>query len=228
MTETNITLFGDSVGKGICTDNGKIEIIKNNAVALLNKNYGLNINNRSVYGLSLKKFADRKIMDKYIETLPDDKDNVAVLELGGNDADYDWKKVVASFDSPHHPKTTVAEFGDDLNEIVNKLNRAKVKTYFCTITPISSERYFYNVISKIVNGQTVLDFFHGDINTIYRHHEIFSDVLLRVAIKNDIELIDLRRAFLQSEFFGDLMCSDGIHPNEKGQYLIYNTVTQLI
>ena len=127
MFKTSITLFGDSIGKGVFTDNGKIEIIKNNAVELLVKNDGLNINNRSIYGLSLKKLLGRKIIDDYIETLPTDKDNVAVLELGGNDADYDWKAVAGAPELPHASKTDINEFSENLNVIAKNLNRAKVK-----------------------------------------------------------------------------------------------------
>ena len=228
MAETSITVFGDSIGKGVYTDNGKIEIIKNNAVELLLNNYGLNITNQSVYGLSLKRFTDRKIIDTYIENLPKDKDNIAVFELGGNDADYDWKEVCKSPDLPHGSKTDIKEFGDDLKEIVKKLNKANVKMYFCTLIPVSSERYFTNVISKIADCKKVLDFFNGDINTIHRHQEVFNSEILKVAITNGIDIIDLRTQFLLSNSFEDLMCLDGIHPNEKGQYLIYKTAKSFL
>ena len=228
MSEINIKIFGDSIGKGVCTNNGKIEIIKNNAVELFLKNYGFNINNQSVYGLSLKKFMDRKIIDKYIQTLSSYKDNVAVFELGGNDADYDWQSVAQTPNLYHDSKTNLKEFIFDLNEIIKKLNRAKVKMYFCTLIPINSERYFNNVISKIANAQKVLDFFHGDFNTIHRHQEIFNTELLKVAITSGVEIIDFRTEFLLSKVFDDLMCLDGIHPNEKGQYLMYKTAQKFI
>ena len=228
MKDASITVFGDSIGKGVYTDNGKIEIIKNNAVELLLKNNGLNITNQSVYGLSLKRFTDRKIIDRYIDSLPNDKDNVAVFELGGNDADYDWKEVCETPDLPHGSKTDIKEFGEDLKEIVKKLNEAKVKTYFCTLIPVSSARYFNNVISKVADCKKVLSFFNGDINTIHRHQEIFNSEILKVAIANGVDIIDLRTQFLLSNSFEDLMCLDGIHPNEKGQHLIYDTARQLI
>ena len=228
MSELSITLFGDSIGKGVYTDNGRVEVIKNNAVDLLAANYGLNIDNKSVYGLSLKKFFDRGFIDDYLNALPSDKENVAVLELGGNDADYDWKSIVNAPTIQHGSKTDITEYREDLTTIVKKLHQAKVKTYVCSIIPISSERYFKNVISKIANAEKVLDFFHGDFNTIHRHQEIFNSELLKVAIKNGVELIDLRTQFLLSNTFEDLICLDGIHPNKNGQYLIYKTVSNML
>ena len=80
----------------------------------------------------------------------------------------------------------------------------------------------------MANGQNVLKFFHGDINTIHRHQEIFNNAILKAAISNGIKIIDLRTEFLKSDCFNDLMCLDGIHPNEKGQYEIYNTARQTV
>ena len=228
MSELSITLFGDSIGKGVYTDNGRVEIIQNNAVDLLVDNYGLNISNKSVYGLSLKKFFDRGFIDDYLNGLPSDKDNIAVIELGGNDADYDWKSIVNAPTAAHTSKTDITEYREDLTEVVRKLLKAKVKTYLCSIIPISSERYFKNVISKITNAERVLEFFHGDFNTIHRHQEIFNSELLKVAIKNGVDIIDLRTQFLLSNAFEDLICLDGIHPNKEGQYMIYKTVSKML
>ena len=87
LNQLNITVFGDSIGKGISTDNGKIEILKDNAVALIEKEYSLKIDNRSVFGQSLKRITQKGIIEKYLENLEKNENNVVVLELGGNDSD---------------------------------------------------------------------------------------------------------------------------------------------
>ena len=45
--EKKITVFGDSIGKGVFTDGGKIEVIKDNAVKLFEEWKGIEIDNRS-------------------------------------------------------------------------------------------------------------------------------------------------------------------------------------
>lgn len=64
-----ITVFGDSIGKGITTDGGKIEILPTYAIKLFEDEYGIKIENCSVYGNSLKRLSRRGKIDRYIESL---------------------------------------------------------------------------------------------------------------------------------------------------------------
>ena len=82
LKDLNITVFGDSIGKGVVTDNGKIEVVKDNAVELLEKSNLIKIDNRSIFGQSLKRISKRGLIDKYIDGVTCDKKNVVVLELG--------------------------------------------------------------------------------------------------------------------------------------------------
>ena len=61
MKDVIITLFGDSIGKGVFTDGGKIEVIKDNAAKLYSDWSGLSIDNRSGYGQSLKRTLDKAL-----------------------------------------------------------------------------------------------------------------------------------------------------------------------
>ena len=101
--EKKITVFGDSIGKGVFTDGGKIEVIKDNAVKLFEEWKGIEIDNRSGYGQSLKRLLDKGVIEKYIAGLDKSKRNIAVIELGGNDADFDWKAVADAPNENHYP-----------------------------------------------------------------------------------------------------------------------------
>lgn len=52
-----ITVFGDSIGKGITTDGGRIEVLPTYAIKLFENEYGVKIENLSAFGNSLKRFA---------------------------------------------------------------------------------------------------------------------------------------------------------------------------
>ena len=147
--------------------------------------------------------------------------NVAVIELGGNDADFDWKAVAATPDFCHTSKTSPEEFSVLYKETLDKLLNAGVEVVPCTIPPVMSERYFSNVISKVADGDRVLEFFKGDVDTIYRHQEMFNNEILKNSYAKGLNIIDLRQRFLTSLQFKNLMCRDGIHPNEKGQDEIF-------
>ena len=63
--EKKITVFGDSIGKGVFTDGGKIEVIKDNAVRLFEDWKGVEIDNRSGYGQSLKRLLDNEVIERF-------------------------------------------------------------------------------------------------------------------------------------------------------------------
>ena len=47
---------------------------------------------------------------------------------------------------------------------------------------------------------------------------------MQQALTNNCGFVDLRTAFLMKNNLLDYLCEDGIHPNEKGQQLIAETV----
>ena len=63
----------------------------------------------------------------------------------------------------------------------------------------------------------------GDIETIARHQEMYNNIVLKIAYSRNIDLVDIRKEFLNSPIYMKLMCEDGIHPNADGGQLIADT-----
>ena len=223
-----ITIFGDSIGKGITTDGGKPVVMENSAVTLFENAYGVSVDNRSVFGQSLKRIAERGLIERYLNGLNKDENNVAVLELGGNDADFNWREVAKTPSVYHGPQTPIKEFSLLYKETIEKLQDGGVKVVACTIAPIDSKRFFDRVIGSIADSLKVLEFFNGDFNTIHRHQESFNNAILKNAYSYGLPVIDLREKFLESNDFENLMCLDGIHPNQNGQREIFNAVNEFV
>ena len=223
-----ITVFGDSIGKGIVTDDGKPVVMENSAVNLFKNSFGANVDNRSVFGQSLKRITQRNQFDRYLSTIDTAERNVAVLELGGNDADFNWREVAESPMENHGPQTPLKEFSSLYKSTIEKLQSAGVKVIVCTIVPIDSKRFFDRVIGGIADKNKVLEFFNGDFNTIHRHQEMFNNEILKNAYSYGLPVIDLREKFLESNRFEELMCLDGIHPNQSGQLEIFHAVNEFI
>lgn len=223
-----ITVFGDSIGKGIITDGGKIEVLPTYAIKLFENEYGIKIENQSAYGNSLKRLCERGKIDKYIASLDKTVKNVAVIELGGNDADFDWQEVALNPLKDHGPKTDPDEFSRLYKQTLDKLLGAGVEVITCTLPPVCSERYFNGVIKKLADGEKVLEFFRGDKNTIYRHQEMFNNEVIKNSFLKGLGVIDLRQRFLNRNDFESLMCNDGIHPNELGQREIFYAAQKFV
>ena len=223
-----ITVFGDSIGKGIFTDDGKPVVMENSAVNLFENSFEITVDNRSVFGQSLKRIMQRNQFERYLSAIDSKEKNVAVLELGGNDADFNWRNVAENPKVNHEPQTPIREFSSLYKTAIEKLQSAGVKVVVCTIVPIDSKRFFERVIGGVADKNKVLEFFNGDFNTIHRHQEMFNNEILKNAYSYGLPVIDLREKFLQSNQFEKLMCLDGIHPNQSGQREIFNAVNEFI
>ena len=213
--DKRVVVFGDSIAKGRIYEDNKLQKLDNNAVSLIAKEYGYEITNLAKYGLSLKKLNEKNIIENYLkETNP--LPEYAVICIGGNDADYNWKEVALSPLESHKPITPVEEFSALLNKTVALLKEVGIKVILTTIPPVSSERYFKNVICKISDGQKVLEFFDGDVTNISRHQEAYNYAIIGTAVTNDCHIIDLRTGFLLDKNYLANYCIDGIHPNACG------------
>ena len=226
MINARIALFGDSIGKGIVTDRNERKITALNAVSLFEKKYSVNIDNRSRFGQTIAKSYKRKDFERYLDSLDKTEKNAVVIELGSNDCAYFWQSVANDPDGKHDSITPIEEFIDYYQKILSMLIKSGVPVFCCSLVPINAKRYFDNVIGKICDKDSVLRYFNGDYTTIYRHHEMFSNAITKICNACCVPVIDLRSPFLNTLDFNSLLCEDGIHPNERGQKLIFEKVSE--
>lgn len=224
MNYSKIYVFGDSIAKGIISENGNLAITKNSAVKLYEKAFQVTIDNRSRFGQTLAKSYKRKVFDAFIAEISDKQKTAVVIELGGNDCIYYWKNVAIDPNGCHDPVTPLKDFIAYYEKVLKLFINAGIKVICCNLVPINSERYFNNVIGKTCDKNKVLEFFRGDYTTIYRHHEMFSNAITDTCRKLGVPVIDLRKPFLDSFEFSSCLCDDGIHPNERGQKLIFSSL----
>lgn len=221
-------VFGDSIAKGIITVKGKLEIIEDNAVQLVSKYFGQEIDNVSLYGQTLKRIYDKKIVDKYLDSTDQEEQVYAVFAIGGNDSDYDWEKISKNPYIEHKPKTLIEDFERMLIELINKLKEKNVKVVLTTIIPLNSQLYFDHVISKIGDPNKIMVFLKNDVENIARHQEMYSQAILRCAEKTQCILLDIRKKMTYLDDVNSYMCIDGVHPNEKGYHYLAQSAIQEI
>lgn len=221
-------VFGDSIAKGIVTYQGKIDTIEDNAVKLISNYYNQTIDNISFYGQTVKRIYEKKLVDKYLETIDFQDELFAVFALGGNDSDYDWKKVAENPYGHHESKTSIKDFEFMLVKMIEKLKSKGITVILTTIIPLDSQSYFDNVISKMGNPEQIMIFLKHDVKNISRHQEAYSLAILRCAIKTQCFVLDVRSKMLLSGDANQYMCTDGVHPNEKGYKYIAESMIQEI
>ena len=216
-----IVVWGDSVAKGVIYDEqaGRYSITKNSAVNQVGSYLGVEILNRSKMGITIEK-GSQIIMKDLEDGLTAD---IALVEYGGNDCDFIWSEVSESPDTDHKPRTPLDIFEKNLRGIVEKLSLNKIKTALTTLPPLVADKYFKFITRNGLSKENILKWL-GDINHIYRYHEMYSLIIQRIAREYGCILYDLRSAFLSKWNNGDYVCEDGVHPNDLGQALIGETI----
>ena len=219
-----ITVYGDSILKGILLENGRYTINRE-WEERLNTLLGLRIRNRSRFGGTIRKAMAMIRRDCDIQT---GDDSIAVLEFGGNDCDYRWEEVAAAPASEHDCKTPPASFMETYREAVSLIRRAGRRPVLVNLPPIHSERYLGFICRDGLSRDSIMTWL-GDVEAISRWQRKYSDMVTKLAEQEGAYLIDLRSAFenagLSSE---ELLCADGIHPSRAGQGIIYETLLHTV
>lgn len=216
----SITIWGDSILKGVLfnPEKSKYTILKDNCARLVTEKLGLKLDNRSSMG--------RTIIDGHT-TLNRDLTNrnisdIAIIEFGGNDCDFHWDEISDSPHAAHMPKTPLHIFEAQLKTILQSVKEKDMLPVLMTLPPLHAQRYF-EFISKGLNKDNILAWLGGDVQMIYRWHERYSNAIMRIASEFHIHIVDIRDSFLSDWNYGDLLCADGIHPNQKGHSVMAET-----
>ncbi len=149
-----------------------------------------------------------------------------LIELGGNDSNYNWSVVGESPDDEHTPATPPERFRDCYRRLIEKVRSAGAEPIAVNLIPIDSPSFF-RWISRTADGAGVLKWL-GDENMLYRWHEYYSRIVEEVANETGCRLLDLRGKLLTNHSYGHMLCGDGLHPNAEGHTLIRELLLEAV
>ena len=213
----DIYVWGDSLIKGIVFDaaENRYLICESNSAACISKKLGIPIVNRARFGYTAPKGMALLTKDLEKNIQPD----IALLEFGGNDCDYNWAEISERPYDRHLPKTPPAQFTREMETMVALLRKKGIIPILMSIPPIDSQRYFDFFTRNGLNRENILTWL-GDVEHIYRWQEYYSSMITNVAIQTNCRYIDMRGAFLAHPNYKQLLCEDGIHLNDEGHQLM--------
>lgn len=216
----SICAFGDSIMKGVVFDGirGRYTFLKNSFANIFGMSTGIQVDNYAKFGCTIT--AGKKLIEKHAVELPGYK--YTALEFGGNDCDFDWAAVSEHPEGQHIAKTPLADFEVLYSEVIDSVVEGGSQPVLFSLPPLNAHRYF-SWVSKGLNAENILRWL-GDVEHIYRWHEMYNLVVVKLSAIKRIPLIDIRRAFLESRNYLSLYCEDGIHPNEAGHALISDVI----
>ena len=216
-----ISVFGDSILKGVRMLSGTTRYGTTDDIGLesICRQHDWVLDNRSRFGCTITK--GEALLNRQLNK--GDAPAAVLLEYGGNDADFRWSEVAARPYDEHLPNTPLPEFLAALKRMVDTLRAHGVRPVLSTLPPISSERYLDWITRDGLSKENILTWL-GDANAIYRYQENYSRAIERFAVEQGCMLVDLRSAFLQQRVLLPYLCADGIHPSDRGQRLIHDTL----
>ena len=213
-----IVVFGDSVLKGVITTpetTSLFDVTENDSLTLAQKKLNFELDNRSIYGNIISKGQSK--FNKWLEK--GGSADICIIEFGDNDSDYDWTPISQNPGETFEKKTPLKDYTRILNEMVQACKAHNILPLLATAPALIPERWI-NTISKNLNKENILKFLNNDINRLSKNQEEYFNCMLKYAKENDIIYIDFRSELLKQNNYDDLICLDGIHPNEKGYELM--------
>ena len=220
----NVTVYGDSILRGVRFQEGRY-VIDHSWEESLAKTFGLTITNRSRFGNTIRKAMPRIEKDSESRCAGEE---YALLELGGNDCDYDWAAVADAPEAEHICKTPPQVFMEFYRRAIRLLRESGRKVVLTTLPPVNSELYLRFLCRDGLNRENIVRWL-GDVEHIYRWQEAYSGMVEQLAREEHVSLIDLRSAFLRDGRQPEaLLCADGIHPSMQGQGLIFDTLSDFL
>ena len=202
-----LVVFGDSILKGVITipNSGKLfDTTENDSLTLAQKELGFELDNRSIYGnitskglLKLQKFFDKG-----------ESADFCVIEFGSNDCDYDWGTLVQ--------KVPLEDYLANLAAMVKLCREHKVTPLMMGLIPYICDDWFKTII-KGQDEASILNFLGGTSETLGKNQLVYKNAQADFVQKNKVQFLDPWQIFQGHK---ELMCYDGIHPNEEGYKLL--------
>ena len=202
-----LVVFGDSILKGVITipeSKNLFDVTPNDSLTLAQKELGFELDNRSIYGNITSKGLVK--LQKFFEK--GGSADFCVIEFGSNDCDYDWGTLTQ--------KVPLEQYLDNLTQMIKLCRDNKVTPLMMGLIPYVCDDWFKTII-KGQDEDAILNFLEGTAQTLGKNQLIYKNAQADFVQKNNVQFLDPWTIF---EGHKELMCYDGIHPNEKGYELL--------
>lgn len=217
----SLSILGDSILRGVVLNNTTRRYSISDGIGMdsIAKKYSIEITNLSRFGCTVERGYEN--IQKYLQK--GNRADAVMLELGGNDSDFNWAEVAQSPDAEHLPHTPLDRFVEIYKQIIDCLRSHGIAAVLTNLPPVCPERYLDWICRDGLDRESILHWL-GSANTIYRYQESYSRAIESIAAECGSVCVDLRGAFLANRRIESFYCEDGIHPNEDGQGIIRRTL----
>ncbi len=217
-------IYGDSLMKGTVIDCAyRYHATINAYLDKLYQRFHIEADNRARFGITIDK--GHSLLRQDIEAGMDC--DFALIEFGGNDCNFRWNEISVDPHRDHQPLTDFDHFRETCKAMIEEVRQAGVNPVTMTLPPIDAERYL-SFLTRNGNDRNRILQWLGDVQQIFRTHERYSNEVARVARETNTPLVDVRSRFLKENDYRQLLCIDGVHPNENGYRVISDAFAEFM
>lgn len=221
----SVIVWGDSILKGIISSEDLTQIRPSeiNALQMAGEKLAIEINNKSIYGAHIIKLqlTQTKNLNKGLTA------DIALIESGTNDCDYEWNDVCTKPFSEITQKVPLADFKRIASEMVDTSRENKITPVLVT-APDLAIPYWKEYITRGLDKEKIAQFIGDDPYVLLRNQEEYMEALRQIAKEKNVQLIDMRVEFRKTSDPMSLMCKDGVHPNIEGHKLMADVFVKLL
>jgi hypothetical protein len=155
------------------------------------------------------------------------KDDLVVLEYGGNYCNFDWAAISSNPDIDHRPLLSFGQFREFYANAITKCQAIGARVALLTLPTLLPQRYFDH-ISRGLNRTAILQWLGGDVCNLNHWQEQYNEEIASLAAQYSLPLIDINPMFLNRHYLEECYTSDGMHPNATGQAVINEIVANWV
>ncbi len=225
MENVAINIYGDSLMRGTVIDeNRRYHSTIGGLLDRLAGCFGLAFKNKARFGITIGK--GERILKSDLETgLGCD---FALVEFGGNDCSFLWQEVGENPERDHQPFTRLEAFEETCHEMVDAIRCAGAQPVLMTLPPLDAEKHLSFISGGGETKRRNILRWLGDVQMIYRFHELYSNAVVKIAKRTGALLVDVRSRFLDKHSLREWVGADGVHPTPRGYQLICETFADFI
>jgi len=215
--KTKMIFYGDSIIRGkTWPQNSLVSFDTENNFVKYCQSYldslDMEIINKGKNGLT-SDIACKELDNEVVKHNP----NYLVLEIGGNDCNFNWKEVNKNPYLNHPPALSINDLATNLNSIIDRLRENFITVILLTPPPLDEKKYLKLLNQSFGNN---IDFFIKTKGGIAAWHKKYVEKIRTVALEREIFLIDIYGEFEKADSQEHLVSLDGLHPTEKGYQLM--------
>jgi isoamyl acetate esterase len=209
-----IICFGDSITRGVSFVKGRLRIIKDNYPTFLEKLFSVNIS-EDIIVLNKGVFNDNShlLLKRLEKDVLSEKPNYVLLNVGGNDCNFNWQEVAESPNSNHEPIVSVQQYMENIKQMVTKMKQSNITPILITLPPLDPVRYYKFIADKY---GTTISHWISCCGGIEHWHSLYNLQLNKLIEQFNLPNIDVRTALKKEGNATDFISDDGIHLNADG------------